>query len=30
VRWWLWRPWAASVVGSTVATSALAASEEKR
>ncbi|HXU82474.1 MAG TPA: hypothetical protein VN914_13825 [Polyangia bacterium] len=30
VRWWLWSALAASVVGSTVATSALAASEEKR
>ncbi len=30
VRWWLWSAVAASVVGSTVATMALAASEEKR
>jgi tetratricopeptide (TPR) repeat protein len=30
VRWWLWSALAASVVGSTVATMALAASEEKR
>jgi tetratricopeptide (TPR) repeat protein len=30
VRWWLWSALASSVVGSTVATSALAASEEKR
>jgi hypothetical protein len=29
VRWWLWSALAASVVGSTVATMALAASEEK-
>jgi hypothetical protein len=30
VKWWLWSALAASVVGSTVATMALAASEEKR
>jgi hypothetical protein len=30
MRWWLWSAVAASVVGSTVATMALAASEEKR
>ena len=30
LRWWLWSALAASVVGSTVATSALTASEEKR
>jgi tetratricopeptide (TPR) repeat protein len=30
VRWWLWSALASSVVGSTVATMALAASEEKR
>jgi hypothetical protein len=29
LRWWLWSALAASVVGSTVATSALTASEEK-
>ena len=29
-RWWLWSALAASVVGGTVATMALAASEEKR
>jgi hypothetical protein len=29
LRWWLWSALAASVVGSTVATAALAASEEK-
>jgi hypothetical protein len=30
LRWWLWSALASSVVGSTVATMALAASEEKR
>jgi hypothetical protein len=30
VRWWLWSALASSVVGNTVATMALAASEEKR